>query len=106
MNRTTLFYQIILDGLLFQEIKEFLSNTITSANNLLDASSNFKELKREHFYWKLTTQYSYLYYISSPYRELCITLLTNTKSQLSLNLSEYPEVVDVSVLADIHTLDL
>jgi hypothetical protein len=64
-----------------------------------------QELKKEHFYWKLNKQYSRCYYTSSPYRER-ITLLMNTKSQLSLNLDGHSKVVDVSVLADIHTLDL
>jgi hypothetical protein len=100
MNRTILFYQIILDGLLFREIKEFLNITIISVNELLNASSNFKELKRN-----ILIGNSHLYHISSPYRKR-ITLLVNTKSQLSLKLNGFFEVVDVSVLADIHTLDL
>jgi hypothetical protein len=105
MNRKTLFYQIILDGLLFREIKEFLNNTNISANNLLNVSRKFKELKKDHFYWKLNKKYSLIYYNSSPYRER-IRLLIKTKRQLSLNLYHNSEVVDVSVLADIHTLDL
>jgi hypothetical protein len=38
MNKKTLFYQMILDGLLLQEIKEFLNNTYMGTNNLLNAS--------------------------------------------------------------------
>jgi hypothetical protein len=105
MNRTTLFYQIILDDLLFREIKELLKNTNISANNLLNVSRNFKELKKDHFYWELNKKYSLIYCNSSLYRER-ITLLMKTKSQLSLYLSGYSEVMDVSVLADIHTLNL
>jgi hypothetical protein len=82
MNRKTLFYQIILDGLLFQEIKELLNNNNVDANNLLNVSRNFKELKKDHFYWELNKEYSLIYYNSSPYRER-ITLLIKTKRQLS-----------------------
>jgi hypothetical protein len=105
MNRTTLFYKIILDGLLFQEIKEFLDQTNSSTNNLLNVSREFKELKKDHFYCKMNKKYSLIYYTSSPYRER-ITLLIKTKRQLSLKLRGFSEVVDVSILADIHTLDL
>jgi hypothetical protein len=103
MNKKTLFYQIILDGLLFQEIKELLNNTNSGSNNLLNVSRSFQELKKEHFYWKLTRSYSRCYYTSSPYRE-CITFFMNTKRQQSINFYMCSEVVDVSVLADIHTL--
>jgi hypothetical protein len=105
MNKKTLFYQIILNGLLFQEIKKLLNNTCIGSNNLLNVSRKFQEIKKEHFYWKLNKQYSRCYYTSSPYRGY-ITLLMNTKRQVSLNLDGYSEVVDVSVLANIHTLDL
>jgi hypothetical protein len=105
MNHTTLFYQIILDGLLFREIKGLLNNTYTSTNNLLNVSRNFQELKKGHFYRKLNKECSLIYYNSSPYRER-IRLLIKTKRQLSLNLKGYTEVIDVSILADIHTFDL
>jgi hypothetical protein len=68
MNRKTLFYQIILDGLLFWETKELLNKNRADANNLLNVSSTFKGLKKDHFYWELNRQYSFLYYNYSPYR--------------------------------------
>jgi hypothetical protein len=105
MNQNTLLYQIILDGLLFQEIKELFNNTYIGSNTSLNISRNFQELEEEHFYWKLNRQYYRCYYTSLPYRE-CITLLMNTKSQLSLTLNICSEVVDASILADMHTLNL
>jgi hypothetical protein len=105
MNKKTLFYQIMLNGLLFQEIKESLNNSVMGTNNLLNISIKFQELKKEHFYWNLNKQYSRYYYTSLPYRER-ITLLMKTTRQLSLDLNSCSEIVDVSVLADIHTLDL
>jgi hypothetical protein len=92
MNNETLFYTIMLDGLLFQEIKELLNNTHIGTNNLLNVSRNFKDLKQENFYWELKKGYSFIYYSSSPYRER-ITLLVNTKRQLSLQLNGYSEEV-------------
>jgi hypothetical protein len=118
MNKKTLFYQIILNDFLFQEIKELLNNTNIGSNNLLIVSRTFQKLKKEHFYWKLNKKYSRCYYTSSLYRER-ITLLMNTKSQLSLLFRERitllmtmkiqlslimntcSEVVDVAILADI-----
>jgi hypothetical protein len=83
MNRKTLFYQIVVDGLLFQERKAFLNQTKISTNNLLNVSRNFKGLKKDHFYWKLNKVYSLIYYNSSLYRKH-IRLLLSTKSQLSI----------------------
>jgi hypothetical protein len=105
INKKTLFYQMILNGLLFQEIKESLNDDVMGTNNLLNVSIKFQKLKKEHFYWKLNKQYSRYYYTSSPYRER-ITLVMKTTKQLSLTLNICSEVVDVSILADIHTLEL
>jgi len=110
MNHKILFDEIILNDLLFQKISEYLNNTNMSENNILNilimnVSKKFQGLKKDHFYWKLNKKYSLIYYNSSPYRER-ITSLVKTKKQLSLNLSGYREVVDVSDLADVHTLNL
>jgi hypothetical protein len=105
MNDTTLFYQIIFNGLLFREIKELLNGTSIGTNNLLNVSRNFKDLKKANLHFKLNRQYSFTYYSSSSYRER-ITLLIDTKKQLSLEFNDHPEVVDITVLADVHNLNL
>jgi hypothetical protein len=105
MTHTTLFYEIILDGLLFREIKELLNNTYGGSNNLLSVSRKFQQLKKANLCFKLNRQYSITYYSSSSYRER-ITLLIDKKDQLSLNLESCSEVVDVTVLADVHNLKL
>jgi hypothetical protein len=102
---TTLFYQIILNDDIFQQLKELLNNTCNGTNNLLNVSRDFEESKKAYFYWELNRQYSLLYYSSSPFRER-IALLINTKRQLSLNLSDYSQVVGVTVLIDVNALDL
>jgi hypothetical protein len=105
MNHTTLFYQIILDGLLLQEIKGLLNNTDIGTNNLLNVSRNFEYLKKANFYFKLNSQYSFIYYSSLSYRGRII-LLIDKKKQLSLILRSRSEVVNVTVLADVHNLNL
>jgi hypothetical protein len=100
-----LFYVVVLNDLIFQQLQELLHHTNTSLNNLLSVSRTFESIKKTNFYWKLNKRYSLTYYKSVQYRER-IALLTNIKTQLSLNLRDCFEVSNVSVLADIHTLDL
>jgi hypothetical protein len=67
MNRTTLFYEIILNDDIFRQLKELLNNTHIGTNHLLDVTRYFKDLKKEIFYWELKRQYSMIYYSSSLY---------------------------------------
>jgi hypothetical protein len=104
-NRTTPFHQIISNNDIFQQVKALLNDTHIGTNNLLNASINFQELKKAHFYWKLTENYSSIYYCSSPYR-VHITMLINSKMQLSVNISRCSRRIDVSVLSGVHALNL
>jgi hypothetical protein len=103
--RTTAFHLIISNNDIFQQLKELLNDTHIGTNNLLNVSIDFQELKKAHFYWKLTKHYSLTYYCSSSYREH-ITMLINSKMQLSVNVSRCSGIVDVSALGGVHTLDL
>jgi hypothetical protein len=105
INRKNSFHQIILNNDIFQHLKELLNDTYSGTNNLLNASIDFQELKKASFYWKLTKHYSLTYYCSSLYREH-ITMLINSKRQLSVNLSKCFGIIDVSVLGGVHTLNL
>jgi len=100
-----LFYVVVLNDLIFQQLQELLNHTNTSLNHLLSVSRTFGSIKKTNFFWKLNKKYSLAYYKSAQYRER-IASLTNIKTQLSLNLRDCFEVSNVSVLADIHTLDL
>ena len=104
-NRATAFHQIISNNDIFQQLKELLNDTHIGTNNLLNVSIDFKELKKESFYWKLTKHYSLTYYCSSSYRRH-ITMLMKSKRQLSVNVSPCSRIVDVSVLSGVHDLNL
>jgi hypothetical protein len=104
-RRLSLFYEVILNDLLFKELKDFLNETIIGTNCLLNVSRHFQHLKKANFHWSLDRQYSWNYYNSSQYRER-LSLLMNTKSQLSLELIGYHEVVDVKILKDVYYLGL
>jgi hypothetical protein len=100
-----LFYQVIVIDLIFQKLQELLSDTNIGMNNLLNVSAkHFQDLKKAKFYWKFNRKYSLIYYDSLQFRER-ISLLTKTKRQLSLICSR-PDIVDVTVLNDVHALDL
>jgi hypothetical protein len=104
-GRIPLFCEVVLNDLIFQQLQELLNNSSTSLNNLLNVSRTFVSIKKTNFYWRLNKQYSLVYYKSALYRDR-IMLLTSIKTRLSLNLRDCFEVSNVSVLADIHTLDL
>jgi hypothetical protein len=97
--------KVLSIDLIFQQLKELLNDTLVGTNNLLNVTRRFHYLKKENLYLKLNKQFSLIYHNSSDYREN-ITLLINTKKQLSLNFSVYcDEFVNASVL-DVHALDV
>jgi hypothetical protein len=105
-DHISLFYQVITNDLIFQQLQEFLNDTNIGTNNLLNVSKRcFHHLKKENYYWKLNRQYSLIYYLSLKYRESILTLM-NTRRQLSLDLSNRSIIVDVSVLSEEYDLNL
>jgi hypothetical protein len=102
---SSLFYKVILNDLIFQQLNELLNETNIGTNNLLNVSKKFESLKKEHFYFKLNRKYSLTYKNSSLYRER-LSLRTNSKKQLSLDLSEFLGLHDVSAHADVRDIDL
>lgn len=139
MTVTSLFHKVILTDVLFQQICGFLinadpknlvsiylglgpilyKNNHININNLLNVSGKFGILKKEKFYWKLNKKYSKSYYYDDIYKSKLDSLLTDTGTQLSLNLSRqistlgsllnsswHPKISDVSSLGNVHTLYL
>lgn len=105
-DNTPLFYQVILIDLVFQQLQELLNDSNIGTNNLLKVSRRYlQNLKKASFHWKLNRQNSLTYCNSSEYRE-SISLLINTRKQLSLHLNGCSDVVDVSELGGIYSLDL
>lgn len=100
---------------LFQQIQDFLNCSNTSMNNLLNVSRKFQILKRTKFYWNLNRKYSAKYYNNTEILRLngeisfkmrLEFLLTDTRIQLSLNLSSSSYLTDVKTLGCLHTLNL
>jgi hypothetical protein len=134
------FFQVILTDSLFQHICGFLNNkdpnnlisiyvglgfslhkndNYINVNNLLNVSRKFRIIKKENFYLKLNKKYSLEYYHNKAFKSVISLLLTNTRSQLSLDLSREnstidhllnsiwrPKIIDVSGLQDLHSLNL
>jgi hypothetical protein len=83
----------------------FLNDTNIGTNDLLNVSKKFECFKKGHFYWKLNRRYSLSYKNSSLYRNR-LSLLINSRNQLSLDLSEFLGLHDVSAHADVRDIDL
>lgn len=110
-NSTALFYKVMLNESIFEQVQGYLNKINgtyrNDTNNVLNLSRKFQVLKKAKFYWKLTKESSAQYYFDDNYRSKVNMLLTHTKLQLRLDLSgHYGNITDVSVLSDIHTLDL
>jgi hypothetical protein len=136
----TFFQKVILTDSLFQHICGFLNdkdpknlisiylglgssfhknNNYINVNNLLNVSRSFRVIKKENFYFKLNKKYSLEYYHNKAFKAILSTLLANTRTQLSINLSRKNsaigyllnstwriKIIDVSGLHDLHTLNL
>lgn len=123
-NDIPLFDRVILNDLIFHKIEGFLNDTNIDANNLLNVCKKFEIMKKEKFYWKLNRKYSAEYYHCSIFKIRLDSLLTSTRTQLSLTFKKttdmgyyfdsegvqiqkrYPEITDVNSLGNIHELDL
>ena len=75
-------------------------------NALLLSSKQLALLKRRYFRWNLTPVASQRYYQSQPFRDILLSLMTYPRKQLHIKLSGCSEVTDVSMLGNVHTLDL
>jgi hypothetical protein len=105
-DHISLFFQVITNDLIFQQLQEFLNDTNIGTNNLLNVSKRyFNHLKKANYYWKFNRQYSLIYYHSLKYRKLVLSLM-NKRRQLSLDLSNRSIIVDVSVLSEEYDLNL
>jgi hypothetical protein len=102
----SLFSKTILNDLVFEKIRGFLDNKNRDVNNLLKGSRNFKMMKMAKFHWKLNYEYSWKYYIDNSFKSNLNSLLTNTRTHLSLNLSQRMGLTNVNTLNNIHALDL
>jgi hypothetical protein len=104
---STSFERMILTEFLFLEVQEYLDYPNININNILNVSRKFHDIKKLYCYWKLNKQYSIEYYSNDIYRAKMVLLLSNTRTQLSLDLSDphhHSLISDVSVLGSVHAL--
>ena len=77
------------------------------SNNLLESSNKlFDFCAKDYHFWRLTKNQSKWYYACEDYRKKIISKMRDSKKQLAINLMYCSKVRDVSVLKDVHTLDL
>ena len=75
-------------------------------NALLISSKQLALLKMRYFRWNLTRVASQRFNQSQPFRDVLVSLMTYPRKQLHIKLSGCSEVTDVSMLGNVHTLDL
>ena len=85
---------------LFRTINEY-----TDLRSLCDTCSLFATLKK-YINYKLNKEYSLMYYDDILFRTIVLNKIFNPLKQLKLNLSCCDNITDVSVLCNIHTLNL
>ena len=86
---------------LFGSIQEY-----TDINYLLNTTTNLFYVKYELYYWNLNKKYSLKYYNYIKFRNIVNSKICKTLDQLSLDLSHYYKIEDVSALGNVHTLHL
>jgi hypothetical protein len=107
----SLFYQVMLNDLIFQQLQELLNHTSSTSstnigmNNLLNVSIKFLCMKKANYYWKLNRWFSLTYRNSLMFRERML-LLTNSEKQLLLDCTEYYDISDISALSEVPDIDL
>jgi hypothetical protein len=104
MMKLSIFDKMILSEFLFQHLQELF--TCTDLNNSFNVSRKLQILKRSKFCWKMNREYSLKYHKDTNYRARLDLLLTNGRTQLSLNLSQFSEVDIANVLENVHSLNL
>jgi hypothetical protein len=86
---------------IYRCIQEF-----TPINALLNTSKRLLDVKHRLFYWSFRSASSKQFYSSEEFRERLRGLMHDYRKQLSLNLSGFDDVSDVSALGHVHRLDL
>lgn len=89
---------------IFRHFQEFVD--YKCINHVLNTTSLFKSTKSVFFYWKLNAAHSKRYYLEDAFKLTVKSVLTNPASQLSLDLSNCKEIIDVSIVGRVNNLSL
>ena len=77
-----------------------------SINAFLNSSKELALLKMRYFRWNLTKAASLRFHRFQPYRDILLSRMIYPRKQIQIDLGGYSEVTDVSMLSNVHTLDL
>lgn len=99
----TLIDVIAIDSL-FDQLQDYLN--YDSINNLLNASKKLQSEKNSRYYLELNYEYSVEYHCKDTFRCQLNSMLTDVNKQLSLNFRYYDDLINVSALGNVHSLDL
>jgi hypothetical protein len=80
-------------------------NFYTDLRNLCDTCTVLSTMKQYIFYL-FNREYSLLYYDDILFRQRVLNKICNPCKQLHLNLSDCNQIIDVSVLGNVRTLNL
>ena len=78
----------------------------TDLRHLFSASKGLLSWRRELQYWKLNQHNSIKYHNNREFRQTIEQIVSDTSTQISLDLSRCENITDVSALGNVHTLDL
>jgi hypothetical protein len=89
-----------------KDIVYSINEFIKDDNNLLNTNKYLYELKLK--YYKLNKEYSLKYYFDNEFKNLIDSKITNSKFQLSLDLSFCDGITDegIKILGNLHALNL
>ena len=111
-NQLNSFLQLLSIDDVFRSILDFITPQATlavkgsaPATALFATAKELREAKRKYFYWKFTRAKSFQYFADPTFRAICDSL-ANTKAKLALTLSSKDNITDVSMLGNVHTLNL
>jgi hypothetical protein len=110
-SSVSLFYNVVLNDLIFQQLQELLNtnismkHTLFGMNNLLNVSKKFENMKRANYCLKLNRWYSLKYRNSLQFRQY-MSLLINSEKQLQLDCTEYYDISDIPALGEEPDIDI
>ena len=112
-NQGNSFLQLLGVEDIFRIILEFITPQSTwaikgcaPANALFATAKELRKAKQKYFYWKFTRDKSLQYLVDPAFRATCESLIDNTARSMALTFAHNRSIADVSMLDNVHTLDL
>ena len=103
-NNKNAFLKLLGTTDILRVIQEYMS--VKDLKELFATTKTLGQSRWLCFYWKLAGGKSWEYYRYAAFRDICASLMSDTREQLSLRLISKAEKFDVSMLGNVHTLHL